>query len=94
MENRMKTLLFIAKGRVQGVGFRYFTQKGAVEIGIFGTVKNLTDGSVEIICQGIEGKIGLFRNYLKKGPLYGQLDELLESSISSSSKYSSFDIIG
>lgn len=39
-------------GRVQGVGFRYTTERLANDLGITGTVKNLPDGSVEMIAQG------------------------------------------
>ena len=45
----------IVIGKVQGVGFRYATQKHAQKIGnIFGTVRNLADGTVEIIAEGEE----------------------------------------
>jgi acylphosphatase len=42
----------IIKGRVQGVGFRATTRYYALELGLTGTVRNLTDGSVEIYAQG------------------------------------------
>lgn len=43
---------FVVYGRVQGVGFRYFTWKEAERIGIKGTVRNCVDGSVEIVAEG------------------------------------------
>ncbi|MCD4714420.1 MAG: acylphosphatase [Clostridiales bacterium] len=46
----MKTLKMIVTGRVQGVGFRYYIYKLALKLDVKGTVRNLDDGSVEIIC--------------------------------------------
>ena len=39
-------------GRVQGVGFRYTAERIAQELGLTGWVKNLPDGSVEVVCEG------------------------------------------
>lgn len=39
-------------GRVQGVGFRYTAERLALELGLVGWVKNLTDGRVELVCEG------------------------------------------
>ena len=64
----MKTVHIIVTGRVQGVGFRYFTVRCANDLGICGWVRNLPDGSVETAIQGpgetVEEMIGL----LKQGP--------------------------
>ncbi len=64
----MKTVHIIVTGRVQGVGFRYFTVRCANELGICGWVRNLPDGSVETVIRGsgetVEAMIGL----LKQGP--------------------------
>ena len=39
-------------GRVQGVGFRFFTQQLAIQLDICGTVQNKMDGSVFVVAQG------------------------------------------
>jgi acylphosphatase len=44
----------IFKGRVQGVGFRYMTQDYAQELGLLGWVRNLADGSVQMVAEGEE----------------------------------------
>ena len=48
---------FCVHGYVQGVGFRYFTWKQALKIGVTGFVRNLADGSVEVIAVGSESQI-------------------------------------
>ncbi|MFC4772173.1 acylphosphatase [Enterococcus hermanniensis] len=52
-------------GRVQGVGFRYTTQQIASEIGITGTVKNESDGTVTIEAVGTDKQINQFLDQLK-----------------------------
>ena len=45
-------LHFLVKGRVQGVGFRWFVQREAAELGLRGWVKNTDQGHVEIVAAG------------------------------------------
>jgi hypothetical protein len=53
------TKQFFVFGRVQGVGFRFFTLQQAGILGLKGTVRNRIDGSVEVIAQGTEDQISL-----------------------------------
>ena len=55
-------------GRVQGVGFRYFTQRKAQETNVKGFVKNRPDGSVFIEAEGKTQNLEVFINWVKKGP--------------------------
>ena len=55
----MITKQFFVFGRVQGVGFRFFTLQQAGILGLKGTVRNRIDGSVEVIAQGTEDQISL-----------------------------------
>ena len=48
---------YIVKGRVQGVGFRWFVQREAYEIGLRGWVRNTSDGDVEVLAAGSEEQI-------------------------------------
>ena len=43
------------RGRVQGVGFRYFVERSAARLGLGGYVKNRADGSVEVLVRGEDG---------------------------------------
>ena len=64
----MKTTHIIVAGRVQGVGFRYFTVRCANDLGLCGWVRNLPDGSVETAIQGPDEKIEEMIGLLKQGP--------------------------
>ncbi len=56
------------QGMVQGVGFRYSTQRLAVQLGLSGYVRNLRDGSVEVVAEGDPQPLERLRAWLRKGP--------------------------
>ena len=56
------------QGRVQGVGFRYYTEREAIRLGITGWVRNCVDGSVEAFVCGEEDSIQAMLAWLKHGP--------------------------
>jgi acylphosphatase len=64
----MKTHHYIVQGRVQGVNFRYYTQRTANQLGVTGTVKNLYNGDVEVYAQGEGEAIKKFEAFLNRGP--------------------------
>ena len=59
---------FLVSGSVQGVGYRFFTQRAARRLGISGYVKNLRDGRVEVYAVGTEALLDDFRTELWRGP--------------------------
>jgi acylphosphatase len=59
---------WIVRGRVQGVGFRDFVQRRALEIGVRGFVRNLSDGSVEVVGAGTVRQLDELAGHLHKGP--------------------------
>lgn len=63
-------------GRVQGVGYRYFVKEKAKDLDIFGYVKNLEDGTVEVLAQGREENLQKLISELKKGPFLARVDKL------------------
>ena len=72
----MKRLLVRVYGRVQGVGFRYFTLSKANLLNIKGFVRNMPDGSVFVDCEGDEENLKVFLEYLKKGPSFAYVERL------------------
>lgn len=63
-------------GRVQGVGFRWFTCREAQRLGIVGWVRNLRDGSVEIHAQGPESLVDALQDWAGKGPPHARVEKL------------------
>jgi acylphosphatase len=66
-EGAVRIHAFIS-GRVQGVGFRNFTQSAAKRLGVTGWVKNLADGRVELVAEGDEKAIAALEKQVRKGP--------------------------
>ena len=69
---------FIISGQVQGVGYRYFASRAAETCGVAGTVRNLPDGTVEVLAEGEPSSIAAFRAELERGPRYGHVDRVVE----------------
>jgi len=55
-------------GQVQGVGFRFFAREIARELEVVGYVRNTSDGGVEVVAEGDEGRLARFIGLLKEGP--------------------------
>ena len=65
---RESSVTVILHGRVQGVGFRWWTCRQATGAGIRGTVRNLPDGSVEVRAAGPGDALARFLEALRRGP--------------------------
>lgn len=65
---QMNCIKVIISGRVQGVGFRYYTKRKADSLGLFGWVKNLPDNTVETYVIGTDKEIEEFIEFCKIGP--------------------------
>ena len=63
-------------GKVQGVGFRYYTQKKASELDITGFVQNRPDGSVYIEAEGEEEKLDAFILWCNTGPAWARISNV------------------
>jgi acylphosphatase len=55
-------------GRVQGVGFRWFVEKHAAEIGVTGWVRNEDDGRVQVYAVGTSDQLNQLAGFLQRGP--------------------------
>ena len=71
------------RGRVQGVGFRDATLRKAMELGIFGSVRNLDDGRVEILASAKSELMEQFENWCRNGPPHARVDQIQISESSS-----------
>ncbi len=63
-------------GRVQGVGFRFFTQRSACTLGIKGYVENEPDGSVTIEAEGDSTQLEQFIRFVERGPQWARIDRI------------------
>lgn len=63
-------------GRVQGVGFRYFVEREAIRLGIFGWVRNRRDGSVEAVFSGTPAQVEAMLKAARKGPPASSVEKL------------------
>ena len=66
-EKALEARRFIVRGRVQGVGFRWFVEREAHILGIAGWVRNNSDGSVEVLAQGSREQLAGLRSRLATG---------------------------
>jgi acylphosphatase len=88
----MKALLILISGRVQGVGFRWFAERQAVEYGVNGYVRNLSDGRVEVLAQGEDEVLEAFCDSLKEGPPFSRPDTLSLEAVSINPELRGFHI--
>jgi len=72
----------VISGKVQGVGFRWFTRRAARELGLAGRVRNLPDGRVEVEAAGEPGRLDDFRARLRQGPPGARVAGLEEQELS------------
>jgi acylphosphatase len=64
---------YLVRGRVQGVGYRYFVERIAGELGLAGYARNLDDGSVEVYAVGSPNGIAELSGHLRKGPRWADV---------------------
>ncbi len=77
-------LHFLIRGRVQGVGFRWFVQREASELELRGWVRNTEDGDVEVVAAGGPEDLNEFRGSLRRGPRGARVDNLIEHHLDES----------
>ena len=75
---------FLVRGRVQGVGFRWFVHREASELELKGWVRNTEDGDVEIVAAGDPEGLVELRGSLLKGPRGSRVDKVIEHPLAES----------
>ncbi len=68
-------------GRVQGVGFRFFAERAARELGVTGWVRNLPNGKVQSQAEGEEVAVTRYLERLREGPRLGRVTEVLVEEV-------------
>ncbi|HEV2733054.1 MAG TPA: acylphosphatase [Terriglobales bacterium] len=85
---------YVVRGRVQGVGFRWFVEREAHILGISGWVRNNSDGSVEVLAQGTREQLLGLRSRLRQGPRAARVDDVEEFEAKPVSGLNTFSIEG
>jgi len=93
-EKGIEARRFVVRGRVQGVGFRWFVEREAHILGIAGWVRNNHDGVVEVLAQGTGEQLSGLRSRLRQGPRAARVDAVEESPAQPKDGLSSFRIEG
>ena len=75
---------FLVKGRVQGVGFRWFVHREAAELGLRGWVRNTDDGDVEVLAAGEPEQLKDLLLALGKGSRGSRVDRVIEHELAES----------
>ena len=87
-----KAIRVTLEGRVQGVGFRYWTLRQASRFDITGWVRNEPDGSVAVECEGPKADVDGFLALLKKGPPGARVDRADVTAFPPQGKYKTFTV--
>jgi acylphosphatase len=85
---------FLVRGRVQGVGFRWFVEREAHVLQIAGWVRNNPDGSVEVLAMGTREQLAGLRSRLQEGPRASRVDNVEESEAEPVAGLNSFQVRG
>ncbi len=76
MSPNVQTRRYVVKGRVQGVGFRWYVEREARTLGLSGWVRNRADGSVEVLAAGSNEQLNLLYDKLRQGPRAARVDDV------------------
>jgi acylphosphatase len=79
MSEDRETRRYLVSGRVQGVGFRWFVEREAAQLGITGWVRNRDNGSVEVMATGTREQLNALQGRLREGPRAARVDQVAVS---------------
>ena len=82
----------IVRGRVQGVSFRYYTLLRANELGVVGWVRNLPDGTVEVLAEGSQKQLDQLTSYLNTGPIGARVVAIMSNLQLATGQFTDFII--
>lgn len=88
----LRAIEVIVRGRVQGVGFRAFTRRNAMLLGLRGTVSNLPDGTVKAYIEGNKSRVQQMIHLLKEGPSLARVERVDVFSTRPLGQYRTFEV--
>ncbi len=88
-----RSVHLVLRGKVQGVGFRFFAREQASRCGVAGWVKNLHDGAIEVYAEGEETMLDDFVEQMEKGPRFGHVTNVEKEYGAVSGDYTDFTIV-
>ena len=89
----MVELRAIVTGKVQGVRYRTYVQESATNLSLIGYVKNLPDGTVEVVAQGLPDTLKEFVEYLHEGSLLAKVESVAIDWGSPRVTYTEFSVL-
>lgn len=92
VKSPMRHVRCIVDGRVQGVGFRYATQREARRLGIVGWARNLADGTVEVAASGTSEAVAELLEWLEEGPAFAIVASVSSTDIELDQPLAEFEI--
>lgn len=91
-ESAQARLQAIVHGRVQGVNFRYYTQRRASELGVTGFVRNLWDRTVEVVAEGRRADLENLLSFLHVGPPAALVTGVDATWVAPTGKFNRFEV--
>lgn len=88
----MRATRYLITGIVQGVGFRFFTERAARSLGLRGYVRNRRDGRVEAVAAGSAESLEAFMGQLRVGPAGAKVDGITTDETELNQRIEGFDI--
>ena len=83
---------FVIAGRVPGVGFRWFTHDAAARDGVHGWVRNLADGSVEVVAEGDVESVDRLEAAVRRGPGSARVERVEVEAHAPTGRITGFEI--
>lgn len=84
----------VVAGRVQGVGFRYWTVRQAQRLELTGWVRNLPDGRVEVVAEGPRAELEMLLDALRDGPGHSLVSSVTPEWLAASGEFGGFAVRG
>ncbi len=73
VDEEIARLTALISGHVQGVGYRAFARRHAIDLGLAGSAENLSDGRVEVVVEGPRSELEHLLVFLRRGPVHAEV---------------------